>query len=359
LLTVSKHHYPFGSTMPNRNYQPSVNKYRYGFNGKENDNETVSTGEGTQDYGYRIYNPSLGRFLSVDPLTKDYPWYTPYQFAGNIPIAAIDIDGAEPKFKPIEKYKYGEEIDLKTATANRIMAVPNTATNFVNGVGYMFSLVIYNVEGFLRSPEDYFEEVGDYWSKSTVNDINHIKQRVDDISSDPVGELSAPLKGAQGAENILTIGLQVAIVAKTPIEFSSEINSTETTIISELKNQTTKQTEVTLKLSTREISSIPMNKVYGSVYNRLFKYGYNWQAKSLNGAIKKFADGAQGVFNAAGGKIEYTSPKTGITIVQDVTSEYFRIIDKDGVPLNYDGKIIMGTNETIQAETHFINSDPN
>jgi hypothetical protein len=31
----------------------------------------------------------------VDPLTKDYPWYTPYQFAGNKPIYAIDLDGLE------------------------------------------------------------------------------------------------------------------------------------------------------------------------------------------------------------------------------------------------------------------------
>ena len=33
--------------------------------------------------------------LSVDPLTKSYPWYTPYQFAGNNPILNIDLDGLE------------------------------------------------------------------------------------------------------------------------------------------------------------------------------------------------------------------------------------------------------------------------
>ncbi len=43
----------------------------------------------------RIYNASIGKFLSVDPLTSQYPWYTPYQFAGNKPINAIDLDGAE------------------------------------------------------------------------------------------------------------------------------------------------------------------------------------------------------------------------------------------------------------------------
>jgi hypothetical protein len=50
-----------------------------------------------QDYGFRLYNPGLSRFFSVDPLTESYPWYTPYQFAGNMPITSIDLDGLEPK----------------------------------------------------------------------------------------------------------------------------------------------------------------------------------------------------------------------------------------------------------------------
>src|SRR5687768_13237003 len=87
-------HYSFGMLMPGRTYT-SVG-YRAGFNGKESDNEV--SGSGNQyDYGFRIYNPRLGRFLSVDPLSKSFPWWTPYQFAGNMPIAAIDLDGMEIK----------------------------------------------------------------------------------------------------------------------------------------------------------------------------------------------------------------------------------------------------------------------
>jgi hypothetical protein len=33
--------------------------------------------------------------LSVDPITKQYPELTPYQFASNTPIQAIDLDGLE------------------------------------------------------------------------------------------------------------------------------------------------------------------------------------------------------------------------------------------------------------------------
>jgi len=74
----------------------SVRGYRFGFNGKENTDEW--NGEGNiYDYGFRIYNPRICKFLSVDPLSQSYPWYTPYQFAGNKPIIAIDLDGLEEK----------------------------------------------------------------------------------------------------------------------------------------------------------------------------------------------------------------------------------------------------------------------
>ena len=83
--------------MPSRKYQSvtlsSAEGYRYGFNGKEKDKEINS--QTAYDYGFRIYNPAIGKFLSVDPLMNSYPWYTPYQFAGNTPIVAIDLDGLE------------------------------------------------------------------------------------------------------------------------------------------------------------------------------------------------------------------------------------------------------------------------
>ena len=74
----------------------NTGNYRQGFNGKELDNEIK--GDGAQyDYGFRIYDPRVGKFLSKDPLFKTYPWFTPYQFAGNSPIWAIDLDGLESK----------------------------------------------------------------------------------------------------------------------------------------------------------------------------------------------------------------------------------------------------------------------
>ncbi|CAN5525947.1 hypothetical protein BH10BAC2_BH10BAC2_25250 [soil metagenome] len=78
---------------PGRSYTAGTS-YRYGFNGKENDNEVKGTAN-QQDYGMRIYDPRLGKFLSVDPITSYYPELTPYQFASNRPIDGIDLDGLE------------------------------------------------------------------------------------------------------------------------------------------------------------------------------------------------------------------------------------------------------------------------
>jgi RHS repeat-associated protein len=71
--------------------------YRYGFNGKELDDngEGMGGGGSTYDYGFRIYNPNLGKFLSVDPFYKEYSWNSTYAYAENQPIWAIDLDGLE------------------------------------------------------------------------------------------------------------------------------------------------------------------------------------------------------------------------------------------------------------------------
>lgn len=87
----------FVSTFTNQNRKfvyGCVETYRYGFNGKENDNEVKGNGN-QQDYGMRIYDPRLGKFLSLDPLYKSFPELTPYQYASNNPIQNIDLDGME------------------------------------------------------------------------------------------------------------------------------------------------------------------------------------------------------------------------------------------------------------------------
>ena len=92
---------PFGSFLPGRTYRNNGQQLKYGYNGKENDNEVKGEGN-QQDYGMRISDPRLGRFLSVDPMTKNFAELTPYQFASNRPIDGIDMDGLE--YTPAGRY---------------------------------------------------------------------------------------------------------------------------------------------------------------------------------------------------------------------------------------------------------------
>jgi len=98
VVITASDYYPFGMVEPGRSYLLTGDSaYRFAFNGKEKTNEVYGSAD-LYDYGMRFYDPRLGRFLSMDPLAPKYPFYTPYSFAGNKPIWAIDVDGLEEAF---------------------------------------------------------------------------------------------------------------------------------------------------------------------------------------------------------------------------------------------------------------------
>lgn len=71
--------------------------YRYAFNGKEKDDEIKSGIGNSYNYGARMYDSRLGRFLSIDPMYAGVPHSSPYSYAVNSPILFIDFDGEVPK----------------------------------------------------------------------------------------------------------------------------------------------------------------------------------------------------------------------------------------------------------------------
>jgi len=69
--------------------------YRYGHNGQMKNNQIAGLGN-WYEFDFREFSPRDIRFKSVDPLSAKYPFYSSYQFAGNTPIWARELEGLEP-----------------------------------------------------------------------------------------------------------------------------------------------------------------------------------------------------------------------------------------------------------------------
>jgi RHS repeat-associated protein len=83
---------PFGAPLASRSWNGG--EYRFGFNSMENDNEINGTGN-AYDFGARIYDSRLGRWMSVDPHLAKYPSLSPYNYCANNPIIYVDKDGRD------------------------------------------------------------------------------------------------------------------------------------------------------------------------------------------------------------------------------------------------------------------------
>jgi len=254
---------PFGMQMVGRSY--SAGGYRYGFNGKENDNEVKGEGN-QQDYGMRIYDPRLGRFLSVDPLAREYPWNSTYAFAENDVIRSIDLDGAE-KLPVVDQYKYNGSWGL----FDWVKSVPNAAGKVYNGL----------VAGTWNSGVDFFSSAGkgtlaQDLKAETKQIISDVKQSVSEAykyhSKTPVvtqvsdfgnylsqperiedallffGAAKAP--GMVGKGNLLKVESSNTAVVRTTtqVESSSSLSTSESLAAKYAKNRPTFRKNVVKKV---------------------------------------------------------------------------------------------------------------
>jgi RHS repeat-associated protein len=80
--------------LPNRHGSVDSDVYRYGFEGQERDDELKGAGY-SYNYTFRMHDPRLVRFFTMDPLDYKYAHYTPYSFAGNKLISYTELEGLE------------------------------------------------------------------------------------------------------------------------------------------------------------------------------------------------------------------------------------------------------------------------
>lgn len=78
------HYYPFGGIFASTSVQP------YKYNGKELDRKN---GLDWYDYGARMYDAGIGRFVTQDRFSENYYALSPYQYGANNPVNNIDVNG--------------------------------------------------------------------------------------------------------------------------------------------------------------------------------------------------------------------------------------------------------------------------
>ena len=181
----------------------------------ERDDEVKGSGN-SYDFGARMYDSRLGRWLSIDRQHSKYPWCSPYVFVANKPIVFVDPNGEEiiitgPQSKKIEKKLnkmaknseafaallefFGGDIDLKinyTAESGATEKVdPNTGKT-VHGItkgsfNRVDNMLYLNVEGL--SSETITEEIfhvyqSFYYDNGTFeNYINQLEEYNDFVES--------------------------------------------------------------------------------------------------------------------------------------------------------------------------------
>lgn len=85
-------YYPFGMIQPGR--QMGSAGYRFGFQCMEQDAE-IKGDSNSYTTEFRLYDPRIGRWLSVDPLKAKYPGVSPYVAFVNTPTNSLDPLGLD------------------------------------------------------------------------------------------------------------------------------------------------------------------------------------------------------------------------------------------------------------------------
>lgn len=137
-------YYPFGLVHSGYNEKDNslTKNYKYQYNGKEYQDELNLN---LLDYGARNYDPTIGRWMNVDPLAEKYPFWTPYHYVHNNPMNLIDPTGMEAEDNDDD----GWIINKKTGEAKFSPSYDgsNTPEGWYFGHAVIGDDTIYNTDG--------------------------------------------------------------------------------------------------------------------------------------------------------------------------------------------------------------------
>jgi len=166
--------------------------YRFGFNGQEVDDEVKGEGNSLA-FTYRVYDPRLGKFLSVDPLAPSYSWNSPYAFAENDVIRAIDLEGLEKWIVTYYYGKDGEKTRVKIRRSTDVKGEVRENNILANGVKITDqNVIIYHV----------LETGGSYAKNSFASDLTDAEYLYLDAGKTKITELGSSPNASGGSTGV-------------------------------------------------------------------------------------------------------------------------------------------------------------
>jgi RHS repeat-associated protein len=199
-ITQSTEYYPFGmpySESTGQNNQP------FEYNGKEF--ETMN-GLNQYDYGFRHYDPVLGRFLTPDPLAEKYPWISQYAYCGNNPVNRIDPTGMIWEKASLEEVK-----ELKESLDNEKKRLDELMKNYQDMInsGTMSDADVKTYTDEILAFTDMIPNI-----ETTVSNIDRLgtdKKHIYSLQSNQDTKIGYVSKGKNDVINIVGDGMELTV----------------------------------------------------------------------------------------------------------------------------------------------------
>jgi len=156
--------------------QGRIRSYRFGFNGMEKINEQYGEGN-AYDFGERILDVRLGRWMSRDPLAMQYPDLSPYVYSANSPIFLVDVGGKF--FRVYYKVKDEESGTVVTRHVdfNGTQAINDDGSTYAMGTNQFVDNVLTSYEYIVSNGAD-VDNVMQKVASSTIQvDVRYTKKR--------------------------------------------------------------------------------------------------------------------------------------------------------------------------------------
>jgi RHS repeat-associated protein len=304
----------FSSTFQDTSISNTYTRFpSHSFNGKEKDDEWNGTTGGALDFGARIYDPRLCRWLAGDPEQKKYASISPYVAFNDNPLIFIDPNGDTIKFINMIKQhvdavlKLISSISIEHKSFKYLMASIQKSPSVTTFFDYLPNgteiAQAYSVVGGNSNYKNYAVKLTsaaykmDYSKPAVVEEIFHVGQSMF------YGTKESHVKGTPySVADINATGIQIEVEVKVYRAFINQISTKDWALkeFAENKNVTayfeaikTGDTEGIAKLEApfrKEVANLAYQMTQGYLGKDYMKLTQGEHAKDYGDYVGNDAD---------------------------------------------------------------------